>query len=409
MRMRKRRNLSPRMEKCAEVLIDSPEEYYGQWLQRFPAFRHVQLELGCGKGRFTTETAASMPDTLLVAVEKVPDAMIIAMERTLERKLENVRFLDFDAARLPVLFAPGEAERIYINFCDPWPKSRDAKFRLTAPGFLRLYADALPLGGQIWFKTDNSPLFDWSVEQFTREGWAISELTHDLHANGPVGVMTDYEAKFTAEGLKINRLVATRTAETKTTAAGPVPRIHNAALPDARGYERSVRDNAPLRLVPTSKELCRAFYRVFAHDPALFEDESKLVPYVYGEAAADAKFEVRQKRVNNRPYYIMLGEAVIGELVFKNVDAENKRCEMGICLVNDSVKNKGFGTAAERLALDYAFGELGMETVLADCLLKNTRSQHVLQKVGFRFVSEDEHMKYYRITRAQYEAQNAEA
>ena len=188
-----------------------------------------------------------------------------------------------------------------------------------------------------------------------------------------------------------------------------MPRIHNAALPDARGYERSVRDNAPLRLVPTSKELCRAFYRVFAHDPALFEDESKLVPYVYDEAAADAKFEDRQKRVNNRPYYIMLGEAVIGELVFKNVDAENKRCEMGICLVNDSVKNKGFGTAAERLALDYAFGELGMETVLADCLLKNTRSQHVLQKVGFRFVSEDEHMKYYRITRAQYEAQNAEA
>ncbi len=244
MRMRKRRNLSPRMEKCAEVLIDNPEEYRGQWLRCFPAFQHVQLELGCGKGRFTTDTAAAMPDTLLVAIEKVPDAMIIAMERTLERKLPNVRFLDFDAARLPELFAPGEAERIYINFCDPWPKSRDAKFRLTAPGFLRLYADALPLGGQIWFKTDNGPLFDWSVEQFTREGWAISELTHDLHAAGPVGVMTDYEAKFYAEGLKINRLVATRIAETNTTAAGPVPRIHHAALPDARGYERSVRDHA---------------------------------------------------------------------------------------------------------------------------------------------------------------------
>lgn len=232
------------MEKCAEVLIDNPEEYRGQWLRCFPAFQHVQLELGCGKGRFTTDTAAAMPDTLLVAIEKVPDAMIIAMERTLERKLPNVRFLDFDAARLPELFAPGEAERIYINFCDPWPKSRDAKFRLTAPGFLRLYADALPLGGQIWFKTDNGPLFDWSVEQFTREGWAISELTHDLHAAGPVGVMTDYEAKFYAEGLKINRLVATRIAETNTTAAGPVPRIHHAALPDARGYERSVRDHA---------------------------------------------------------------------------------------------------------------------------------------------------------------------
>ena len=190
------------------------------------------------------ETAAAQPDTLLVAIEKVPDAMILAMERAQRLGLPNIRFLDFDAARLDALFAPGEIARIYLNFSDPWPKSRDAKFRLTAPGFLRLYADALSPGGQIWFKTDNGPLFDWSVKQLSDEGWAISELTHDLHAQGPVGVMTDYEAKFYEQGLKINRLVATRTAETKTTAAGPVPRIHNAALPDARGYERSVADNA---------------------------------------------------------------------------------------------------------------------------------------------------------------------
>ena len=318
MRMRKRRNLSPRMEKCAAVLIESPEDYRGRWLGRFPGFRHVQLEIGCGKGRFTTETAASLPDTLLVAVEKVPDAMIIAMERTLQRGLPNVRFLDFDAARLPELFAPGEAERIYINFCDPWPKSRDAKFRPTSPGFLRLYADALPLGGQIWFKTDNGPLFDWSVLQFEAEGWTISELTHDLHANGPVGVMTDYEAKFTAEGVKINRLVATRTADTKTTAAGPVPRLRDAALADARGFRAPV--EADLRLVPSTKELCRAYYRVFVHDPALFEDESRLVPYVYDEAAADAKFEERQKHTDRRPFYILLDGEVIGELVLKQID-----------------------------------------------------------------------------------------
>ncbi len=405
MRMRKRHNLSPRIEKCADVLIDTPEQYRGQWLQRFPAFRHVQLELGCGKGRFTTDTAASQPDTLLVAVEKVPDAMIIAMERTLERKLENVRFLDFDAARLPELFAPGEAERIYINFCDPWPKSRDAKFRLTAPGFLRLYADALPLGGQIWFKTDNGPLFDWSVEQFTREGWAISELTHDLHANGPVGVMTDYEAKFTAEGLKINRLVATRTEETKTTAAGPVPRLRDAALADARGIKAPI--EADLRLVPSTKELCRAYYRAFEHDPALFEDKSRLMPYVYDEAAADAKFEARSKLTDRRPFYILLSDQVIGELVLKNIEPGKKSCTLGICLVNDKVKNKGYGTAAERLALDYAFGTLGMDEVLADTLLQNTRSQHVLNKLGFRFVSEDEHLKYYRITREQYEVSRA--
>ena len=174
-----------------------------------------------------------------MAVEKVPDAMILAMERIRQRELENVRFIDTDAVKLPLLFAPGEVERIYINFCDPWPKSRDAKFRLTAPGFLRLYADALPVGGQIWFKTDNGPLFDWSIEQLERESWALSELTRDLHAEGPVGILTDYEAKFVAEGLRINRLVATRTADTKTTAAGPVPRMHDAALSDGYGYAES--------------------------------------------------------------------------------------------------------------------------------------------------------------------------
>ena len=137
------------------------------------------------------------------------------------------------------MLALGEAARIYINFCDPWPKSRDAKLRLTAPAFLRMYADALPLGGEIHFKTDNTPLFDWSVEQFTAEGWELSELTHDLHKDGAVGVMTDYEAKFYAEGLKINRVVARKTAATLGTTAGVVPRLRNASLNDARGAEES--------------------------------------------------------------------------------------------------------------------------------------------------------------------------
>ena len=235
MRMRKRHNLAARLEKCAAVLVEDPEALRGRWLEDFPARTRLELELGCGKGRFTCDTAAAAPDTLLVAVEKVPDVMVLAMERCLARDLKNVRFMDRDAVRLPLLFAPGEVSRIYINFCDPWPKSRDAKFRLTAPAFLRLYADALPLGGQIRFKTDNAPLFAWSKEQFEAEGWALSEVTDDLHADGPVGVMTDYEARFYEAGVPIHRLAATRTAETRTTAAGPVPRLRDAALEDARG------------------------------------------------------------------------------------------------------------------------------------------------------------------------------
>lgn len=237
MRMRKKPNLLPRMEKCAQVQITDPEQYKGRWKVSFPGYSQLHVELGCGKGRFTADTAQQLPDTFLVAIEKVPDAMVVAMERVCALDLSNVRFMDRDVVLLPEIFEKGEVDRIYINFCDPWPKSRDAKYRLTAPDFLRKYADVLPLGGQIHFKTDNTPLFTWSVEQFTAEGWALSEVTNDLHANGPVGIMTDYEAKFYAEGLPINRLVATKTTETKDTAAGSAGRLRNAWLSDAKGHQ----------------------------------------------------------------------------------------------------------------------------------------------------------------------------
>ncbi len=241
MRMRKKPNLLPRMERAAAVLVAEPETLRGTWRTAFPGFSALHLELGCGKGRFTAETASADPETLLVAVEKVPDAMVVAMERAVEKGLHNVKFIDRDVALLPELFAPGEVDRIYLNFCDPWPKSRDAKHRLTAPGFLRLYADALPVGGSLCFKTDNLPLFQWSMAQFEAEGWALGEVTNDLHAAGVCGVMTDYEAKFHALGVKINRLVATRTDRTKTTAAGVPERLRDAALSDAKGKQEAAR------------------------------------------------------------------------------------------------------------------------------------------------------------------------
>ena len=241
MRIRKKPNLLPRMSRAAAVLATEPETLRGQWRTAFPGFSALHLELGCGKGRFTAETAAAAPDTLLVAVEKVPDAMVVAMERAVAKGLHNVKFIDRDVALLPELFAPGEVARIYLNFCDPWPKSRDAKHRLTAPGFLRLYADVLAPGGEIWFKTDNLPLFAWSLAQLAAEGWTLREVTNDLHANGVCGVMTDYEAKFHAQGVKINRLVAVKTAETKTTAAGVPERLRNAALSDAKGKQEKAK------------------------------------------------------------------------------------------------------------------------------------------------------------------------
>lgn len=209
MRMRKKKNLLPRMEACAAQQIRQPESLRGHWRELLPGARELRVELGCGKGRFTVDTALAEPDVLLVAVEKVPDAMVVAMERARDAGLKNVFFIDADAARLPELFAPGEVDRIYINFCDPWPKSNQKKRRLTHGNFLQAYRKVLPLGGQIHFKTDNDRLFEWSIEEIPRFGYQLSELTRDLHANGPVGVMTDYEAKFYQQGVTINRCVAT--------------------------------------------------------------------------------------------------------------------------------------------------------------------------------------------------------
>ena len=232
--MRKKPNLDLRMENCSDLLVASPEANRGIWRTLYPAFSEIRLEIGCGKGRFTAETAAKNPDILLLAVEKVQSAMVMAMERVRDAGLTNVRFIDADAAHLGEMFSSGEITTIYLNFCDPWPKSRDAKFRLTAPSFLRSYADVLPVGGAIYFKTDNLPLFTWSKEMLEQESWALRSVTLDLHANGPVGIMTDYEAKFHSEGVPIKRLEAVKTEWTKDTVAGVPPRLRNAALADAR-------------------------------------------------------------------------------------------------------------------------------------------------------------------------------
>ena len=135
--------------------------------------------------------------------------MIIAMERVAGLGLENVFFVDGDAAKLEEYFLPGEMDQIYINFCDPWPGNRHAKRRLTHPDFLLRYRKVLGEGGAIQFKTDNRDLFEWSLFQFPKAGYTLSEITRDLHRDGIQGVMTDYEEKFHSLGTAINRCVAT--------------------------------------------------------------------------------------------------------------------------------------------------------------------------------------------------------
>ena len=212
MRMRKKPNLIPRMERCARFLIREPSSYRGHWRQLKPDAKEIRLEIGCGKGRFSAETAQRNPDVLYIALERVPDAMVIAMERSMEKGLDNIFFIDGDAAKLRDYFAPGEVDLLYINFCDPWPGLKHARRRLTHEQFLVLYRGILREGGQIHFKSDNRDLFEWSLFQFPKAGFILSEVTRDLHGQGINGVMTDYEEKFYQMGPPINRCVGTKEA-----------------------------------------------------------------------------------------------------------------------------------------------------------------------------------------------------
>lgn len=151
-------------------------------------------------------------------------------------------------------------------------------------------------------------------------------------------------------------------------------------------------------LCKMTKDLCRTYRSGFIQDPELFADVHKYKPYVYSEADSDAYFE-RNQKLGRIHLAIMLKDEAIGELILKNIDYEERRCAFGICMKNDSYKNKGYGTQAENLMLRYAFNELGMNTVFADALLKNRRSQHVLKKVGFQETHEDNAFRYYRCDR----------
>ena len=218
MRMRNKKNLIPRMEKCAAVQVFQPSEHRGRWSELLPGCREVRAEMGCGKGQFTAGVARQAPDALIVALEKVPNAMVTAMERVMQEGIENVRFIDGDVVTLRDIFAPGEVSVIYINFPDPWPRKKETKHRLTAPSFLAMYWDILPVGGRIEYKTDQPWLFDWSLEQFGYMGFELSEITRDLHADGVTGIMTNYESRFYEQGVPIHRCVAVKTEDRPATA-----------------------------------------------------------------------------------------------------------------------------------------------------------------------------------------------
>ena len=205
MRMRRMKNLESRMAACAALRITNPAEHKGNWRALKPGCTELWVEVGCGKGKFTAETAEANPDVLLIAVERCREAMVVAMEKAQSMGLKNVFFIDMDVANIEEIFAPEAMDRLFINFPDPWPRKKNAKRRLTHRGFLDKYCRTVKAGGEIHYKTDNAPLFEFSVEEFAACGLEVKNLTRNLHENGIVGIMTGYEEKFHALGTPINR------------------------------------------------------------------------------------------------------------------------------------------------------------------------------------------------------------
>ncbi len=211
LRARKKKHGAERLAACDKYFIHEPEKSKGKWKEIFGNDNPIRLEIGCGKGRFITESAKKYPDINFIGIEKVPDIIMRAGEKLMAEGLPNVRLIMADAAGLSECFEKGEISVIYLNFSDPWKKGKQAKRRLTYHTFLSSYRSVLPKDGKVEFKTDNRPLFDFSVEEMTAYGWKLTDVCYDLHSSEYErdNIHTEYEDNFSAKGFAINRLVGT--------------------------------------------------------------------------------------------------------------------------------------------------------------------------------------------------------
>lgn len=207
MRMRKKPNLGIRLERCESVIIKEPEKLCGKWNETFGG-TCVHLEIGCGKGRFINTLAGQNPDILFIGIEREEGALVMAAEKAVESGLSNIIFIDGDAVRLEEFFEHGELSRIYLNFSDPWPKSKHAKRRLTYRDFLALYCKVLGEKGEIFVKTDNKGLYEFTLNELAACDLRMKNITFDLHSTDFENVMTEYEERFSSQGMPIYRVEA---------------------------------------------------------------------------------------------------------------------------------------------------------------------------------------------------------
>lgn len=221
MRLRNIPRASKVLEDCQEV-VKNVSVYRGHWKEVFNNNQPIHIEIGMGKGKFLLSLARQYPQINYIGIERYSSVLLRAVEKYTESKRtpqgapSNIRFLCMDARQLSDVFAPGEIEKIYLNFSDPWPKARHARRRLTSNTFLTLYDHVLSPEGTVEFKTDNRTLFDFSVEEIQSSPlFELSVLTYDLHHDSRLSqgnIMTEYEEKFSAAGNPICKLTFRRKA-----------------------------------------------------------------------------------------------------------------------------------------------------------------------------------------------------
>ena len=198
------------------IAIKNEKEQKGKWQELFGNDKPIYIEIGMGKGRFLLTLAKQNPDINYVGIEKYSSVLLRALEKFDTEEfceLKNIRFICMNAFELPDVFEYGEVAKIYLNFSDPWPKSRHADRRLTSTKFFAQYDKVLAKDGVVEFKTDNRLLFEFSLEQVEEAGWKLLAHTFDLHHDASMNVgnvMTEYEEKFSSMGNPIHKLIATR-------------------------------------------------------------------------------------------------------------------------------------------------------------------------------------------------------
>jgi tRNA (guanine-N7-)-methyltransferase len=208
MRLRKKWWARPEMEQSS-IVITEPAQYKGKWNEAFGNSNDIYLELGCGRGEFVTKSASENPDKNYIAVDLKDEVLVHVLRKVQEAELTNVRIIPLQIAFIEDVFDENEVSKIYINFCNPWPKDRHNKRRLTHTKFLIKYKKFIKPNTEIWFKTDNLQLFDDSLEYFKSNGFEIDYYTYDLHnSDFDENIVTEYEKKFVNLGMKIMFLKA---------------------------------------------------------------------------------------------------------------------------------------------------------------------------------------------------------